>query len=130
MHKVAAVRHTGQEQQLFLDVRCQMVQIHDLRDAGLRDVSEAGQLGKVRNPALADEAVEADRQSHQAGDSGDASRLDLFGRPGLVGDGLTSVVAADEVYLAFDRDHAASSTAPVGEAGSSVPVASALMPDG
>jgi len=65
MHKVAAVRHTGQEQQLFLYVRCQMVQIHDLRDAGLGNVCEAGQLGQVRDLALVDQAVEADRQSHQ-----------------------------------------------------------------
>jgi len=65
MNKVAPLRHTGQEQQFFLYVRSQVVQIHDLGHARLRDVREAGKLGQVRDLALADQAIEPDRQSHQ-----------------------------------------------------------------
>ena len=41
---IAAGRGAGKEQERFLNVRCEMQQIHDLRHARLRDVGQASHL--------------------------------------------------------------------------------------
>src|SRR6516162_10544805 len=46
-----------------------MKQAHDLRDACPADLAEPGQLGVVANGATADQLLEAESQSHQAGDA-------------------------------------------------------------
>ena len=71
-----AARNSRQEEDLLLDIRGELQQVHNLRDSCSRDVAEAGEVGLVGNHALADEAVKADGQRHDAGDAGHAAGFD------------------------------------------------------
>lgn len=110
VHRVATAGRWRQRQQLLLDVRGEVVQVHDLRHAGLGDVGEARQLGLVPHLPLAEHPVELDRQRHQSRHTGDSAwlhRVDAWGR---VRRDLPSVVPPSEVQLAPNFNHAASST--------------------
>lgn len=54
MDQVPAVQDRQQEQECFLNIRREEIEIHYLRHSGLRDVGEAGQLGHVRDGSLTD----------------------------------------------------------------------------
>lgn len=60
----------GQEEQFFLDVRSQAIQVHDLRHPRLGHMGEPGQLRLVPHLSLAEEPVEVDGQGHQARNPG------------------------------------------------------------
>lgn len=51
-----------QKQDLFLDIRRKVQQVHDLRHPRLRDLTESGELGEIRDDALPEEPVVLDRQ--------------------------------------------------------------------
>jgi len=94
-----------------LDVWGHVEQVHDLRQAGPGDVTEAGKLGLVGHDAIADELVEADRQSHQPGQTRDATGWDRL--PFLVPTKLLlAAPAATEMDFGLDGDavYAASSS--------------------
>ena len=67
MDRVTPFDGHGQEQDLLLDFRREMQQVHDLRDAGAGDVPEACDLGKVAHLPIADELFEADGERHESG---------------------------------------------------------------
>ena len=90
MHPLPPFHHRRQEQQGLLDVRGQVVQIHDLRHARLGDVGQPDRFGDVGDLALADRPVESDGQGHEPGDARDAPRRDLLGWPGFLGHGLAA----------------------------------------
>ena len=51
MNRIPPLLDSREEQDLFLEVGCQMKQAHDLRDARPADLAEPGQLGVVANGA-------------------------------------------------------------------------------
>jgi len=73
---VSAFDCSWQEEDLLLNLRGQVQQIHDLADARPADVAEPGEVRVAPNRALAQERIEADREGHQAGDARDAARFD------------------------------------------------------
>ena len=60
--RVAALGRARQEQNRLLNLRSELQQIHDLRDAGATHVAHAGQVGLVGDLARLDEPVEPKRQ--------------------------------------------------------------------
>ena len=71
----AAPVGSRQEQDVLLDVRGEVQQVHDLRHAGAGDVAEAGQLGVVGDLAVVGTSSSKwMRQRHQPGDPGHAAR--------------------------------------------------------
>src|SRR5262245_22701901 len=56
-----------QEENLLLNVRRQLQQVHDLADTSAADVPQAGHGSVRRQDALANEAVEFDGQGQEAG---------------------------------------------------------------
>jgi hypothetical protein len=52
----------GKVQKRLLNIRRKVQQVHDLRHARLRDLTESGELGEIRDDALAEEPVVLDRQ--------------------------------------------------------------------
>jgi FKBP-type peptidyl-prolyl cis-trans isomerase len=49
VNRIPPLLNSREEQDLFLEVGCQMKQAHDLRDARPADLAEPGQLGVVAN---------------------------------------------------------------------------------
>ena len=56
-----------EKKDLFLNVRRKIEQLHDLRDAGPRDVAAAGKFRVVANRSLPHQSLEPDGQGHQSG---------------------------------------------------------------
>ena len=65
MNKIASVGDEWQLEEVFLDVRREVVEIHDLRDARLRHGCESRQLCQVRNNAIAHQSLEPDCKCHE-----------------------------------------------------------------
>ena len=63
-----------QEQNLLLNIRSQQEQVHDLSDASPADVAQLRQLAVVDNPSGSNEALHADGECHEAGNSGNVAR--------------------------------------------------------
>jgi len=63
---IVTARNRLQEKELLLDVRREVVQVHDLRHPRLGDVGQAGEFGLIAYLPLAEELFEVDRQGHQA----------------------------------------------------------------
>ena len=105
--------NTRQKQQLFLDVRSQVIEIHDLRDPWLCDMCQASQFRKVGDFALLNLLIEADGQCHQLGHQWQL----WFSRDGggrwLIGELPTSLASTLERNRLGDRNHAALSWEPV-----------------
>ncbi|MCK6486716.1 MAG: hypothetical protein L6R00_21630, partial [Phycisphaerae bacterium] len=110
MDQFAPFDHGWQVQEFLLDVRRQVVEVHDLRHARLGDVGQAGQLGLVGDLPPADQPVELNRQGHQTGHTGDAAWLDGRGARVCVSHDQSPVFPPKQMHLAPDFDHAASST--------------------
>tara|TARA_Y100001933_G_scaffold264270_1_gene329134 strand:- start:54 stop:335 length:282 start_codon:yes stop_codon:yes gene_type:complete len=73
-HRISPHLDRLHEQDLLLNVRGQVQQVHDLRHTRLRDLGEVSQLRLVRHNAVHDQLVESDGQSHELRDSGHPSR--------------------------------------------------------
>ena len=99
-----------QEENGFLDLRCEGQQIHDLRHPWLCDVSKPGEFGLVADFPGLNEPVESDRQSHQSGNPRDSARLKFSCRITTL-DSMSTAGVLPEVDLLFETDHAASPTA-------------------
>jgi hypothetical protein len=106
---LAAICDPWEEEKRFLDVRGQVVEVHDLRHPGLGDVADAGQFGKVLDFSLADQPVTVNGQGHEAGDTRNPAGLNFGFRSRGVDDFLPTPFSAHEINLAFDGDHAAAS---------------------
>jgi hypothetical protein len=74
--------YRGQEQQLLLDVRPEVQEVHDLRDPGARHASLPCQLGIVGHFAIGHHLVEPDRQKFAGPSSCVASMLRRHGNHG------------------------------------------------
>src|SRR5262245_21540830 len=61
-------------QDLFLNVRCEEGQIHDLRQAGTGYIPEPRDVGLVADLAAIDHTLEFDCESQEAGDTRDLRR--------------------------------------------------------
>ena len=59
-----------EKKDLFLNVRREIEQLHDLRHAGSRDVAVPGQVRIIPNLAFAQQSFKPDRQRHEPGDPG------------------------------------------------------------
>jgi len=57
LDRIMSCKRPRQEKNVFLDVRGQVSQIHDLADAGLADLTQSGQRGQVRNHLVTQERV-------------------------------------------------------------------------
>ncbi len=62
-----------QKKNLFLNVRCEVEQVHYLRDAGAAYVCQAGEIGVIDDFILVDQFLHMDGQRHEAGNAGDAA---------------------------------------------------------
>src|SRR5262249_45235202 len=70
-----ACKRPRQEEDVFLDVRGQAGQVHDLADACPADLTQSGQCGQVRNHVVTQERVELERQGYEPRYPRDAARL-------------------------------------------------------
>ena len=62
-------------QNLFLDVRGQIQQVHDLRDPCAADMPEPGEVGIIADFAPVHHLLELDGQGHQAGEPGNGGSI-------------------------------------------------------
>ena len=62
-----------QKKDLFLNVRSEIEQLHDLGHAGSRHPAEAGQFGIVPNRFLPQQSVKPDGECHEPGDPGNGA---------------------------------------------------------
>jgi len=67
-NEIAAIA-CGEKQELFLDIRSQVQQIHDLADPGRGDAAELCEIGIAEIRAISQFSIEQNRQSHEAGDA-------------------------------------------------------------
>src|SRR5262249_19358065 len=72
---IMACKRPRQEENVFLDVRGQAGQVHDLADACPADLTQSGQRGQVRNHVVTQERVELERQGHEPRYTRDAARF-------------------------------------------------------
>lgn len=87
------------EKDFFLDIWCQQVQIHDLRQSGTTDMADSGKLSLVGNLAALDQVIKANGQSHHLGDAGYAARRGLLWLRSGLDDGLGGTLAGFELQL-------------------------------
>src|ERR1035437_7057580 len=59
-----------EKKDLFLNIRREIEQFHDLRDAGTRDVAAPGKFRVVANRSIGQQSFKPDSQGHEPGDSG------------------------------------------------------------
>src|SRR4051812_35752538 len=71
-------RSLCQKQELLLNVRGEMEQLHDLRHAPTRDRPQAGQLGVISQPLLPHPSLKANGQRHQPRDPRNRSKSPVF----------------------------------------------------
>jgi hypothetical protein len=57
-----------QKEDLFLDIGCEIEQLHDLRYAGSRHPAATGQFRIIPNLLLSQQSFKPDRQRHESGD--------------------------------------------------------------
>ena len=77
---VVASRHGAwQEEQVFLNVRGEEAQVHDLGYPGTADVAEAGQVGHVLDFAFRQQPLKMDSKRHKPGQARYSARLDVLG---------------------------------------------------
>ena len=69
MNTISTLLDSWQKQYSFLDVRGQMEQVHDLRDACAADLPNPGQFGVVANRPAAEQFLETQGQCHRACDA-------------------------------------------------------------
>jgi hypothetical protein len=61
-------------QELLLDIRCEVQQVHDLGQPGSAHAAQPRQLRLIRHNIVTEELIEPDRERHQPCDSWDAAR--------------------------------------------------------
>lgn len=104
MGRIAPGRHSRQEQDLLLDVRCQLQEVHDLSHPRPGDVTEAGQIGLVGDGSRSDQVVEPDIQGHQPADAGDDGDRPLLGLVlYTLANDLPPLASASEMNLPLER---------------------------
>ena len=89
-------KHDQVEQDRFLDVWCEQVQIHDLGKTSTTDMADSGKLSLVGNLAALDQVVEADGEGHHFGDARYAAWRRGLGLRSGFDDGLGSALAGLE----------------------------------
>ena len=67
-NRVATAVNGRQEEQLLLDIRCEVDEVQDLTDSRSADLAQSSQFALTRKGAVAKQGIEVQRQGHPAAD--------------------------------------------------------------